>query len=140
MFFNPTLTAIDSRRGFFDAAFANTIGALCSYVNRVSCGIGNIFSNLKNQRNARSPCLKLTIAWQMKLGAVEFILKPFPPPEIGEIADAVIQRETLDRASELPPIHRDPYDRFISATALMQNTPVVTADKRFHHYGVEVLT
>ena len=43
------------------------------------------------------------------------------------------------KASELPPIHGDPCDRFIIATALLQNTPVVTADKRFHPYGVEVL-
>jgi PIN domain nuclease of toxin-antitoxin system len=43
------------------------------------------------------------------------------------------------RASELPPIHGDPCDRFIIATALMKKTPVVTADKRFHQYGVEVL-
>lgn len=43
------------------------------------------------------------------------------------------------RASELPPIHGDPCDRFIIATALLQNAPVVTADKRFGQYGVEVL-
>ena len=43
------------------------------------------------------------------------------------------------RASELPPIHGDPCDRFIIATALLQNAPVVTADKRFHQYGVKVL-
>jgi len=43
------------------------------------------------------------------------------------------------RASELPPIHGDPCDRFIIATALQQNAFVVTADKRFHQYGVEVL-
>jgi PIN domain nuclease of toxin-antitoxin system len=43
------------------------------------------------------------------------------------------------RASELPPIHGDPCDRFIIATALLKNTPVVTADKRFQQYGVDVL-
>jgi PIN domain nuclease of toxin-antitoxin system len=43
------------------------------------------------------------------------------------------------RASELPPIHADPCDRFIIATALLQNTSVVTADKRFQQYGVEAL-
>ena len=43
------------------------------------------------------------------------------------------------KASELPPIHGDPCDRFIIATALQQNAFVVTADKRFHQYGVEVL-
>jgi PIN domain nuclease of toxin-antitoxin system len=43
------------------------------------------------------------------------------------------------RASELPPIHGDACDRFIIATALLQNTPIVTADKRFQQYGVKVL-
>jgi PIN domain nuclease of toxin-antitoxin system len=41
------------------------------------------------------------------------------------------------KASELPPIHGDPSDRFIIATALLRNAPVVTADKRFDQYGVE---
>ena len=43
------------------------------------------------------------------------------------------------RATELPPIHRDPCDRFIVATALIRACPVVTADKRFTAYGVAVL-
>ena len=43
------------------------------------------------------------------------------------------------RATELPPIHRDPCDRFIIATALLKDIPVVTADKRFSKYGVEIL-
>ena len=32
----------------------------------------------------------------MKLGAVDFIQKPFTPPEIRELVGAVVQRETLD--------------------------------------------
>ena len=43
------------------------------------------------------------------------------------------------RAAELPPIHKDPCDRFIIATALAQRLRVVTADERFAQYGVEVL-
>ena len=43
------------------------------------------------------------------------------------------------KAAELPPIHRDPCDRFIIATALANGLPVVTADSRFEKYGVEVL-
>jgi len=43
------------------------------------------------------------------------------------------------KASELPPIHRDPCDRFIIATALLNSIPVVTADERFAEYGVKVL-
>ena len=43
------------------------------------------------------------------------------------------------KATELPPIHRDPCDRFIIATALLRALPVVTVDHRFAEYGVEVL-
>ncbi len=42
-------------------------------------------------------------------------------------------------ATRLPDIHRDPADRFIIATALEHNSPVVTADRRFAEYGVQVL-
>ncbi len=43
------------------------------------------------------------------------------------------------KASELPPIHKDPCDRFIIATALLNSIPIVTADERFADYGVKVL-
>ena len=43
------------------------------------------------------------------------------------------------KATELPPIHRDPCDRFIIATALVHDLPVVTADAKFEKYGVRVL-
>lgn len=43
------------------------------------------------------------------------------------------------RAVALPDIHNDPADRFIIATALENNLPVVTADHNFELYGVEVI-
>ena len=43
------------------------------------------------------------------------------------------------KATELPPIHKDPCDRFIIAAALTQGLPVVTADQRFAEYGVVVM-
>jgi PIN domain nuclease of toxin-antitoxin system len=42
-------------------------------------------------------------------------------------------------AAELPAIHHDPCDRFILATAKLNNLAVVTADERFAEYGVTVL-
>ena len=55
------------------------------------------------------------------------------------ISMLVVDMDICIRAAELPPIHRDPCDRFIIATALVHRLPVVTADKRFAQYGVEVL-
>ncbi len=42
-------------------------------------------------------------------------------------------------AAELPPIHNDPCDRFIIATAVLHKLTVVTADEQFENYGVPVI-
>ena len=42
------------------------------------------------------------------------------------------------KSTELPPIHRDPCDRFIIATSILKGLPVVTGDQRFAEYGVNV--
>jgi PIN domain nuclease of toxin-antitoxin system len=71
---------------------------------------------------------------------------PVPP---SEWFDGIVKHQRLSvisldlriclKATELPPIHGDPCDRFIIATALLRKVPVVTADTRFQKYGVEVL-
>lgn len=43
------------------------------------------------------------------------------------------------RASALPEIHKDPADRFIIATAFLNDCVVVTGDHRFPEYGVETI-
>ena len=42
-------------------------------------------------------------------------------------------------AAELPRIHDDPCDRFIIATAKLNDLTAVTADERFEEYGLTVL-
>lgn len=39
---------------------------------------------------------------------------------------------------ELPTHHRDPFDRMLVAQALVERLPIITADRRFAGYGVEV--
>lgn len=39
---------------------------------------------------------------------------------------------------DLPPHHRDPFDRLLVAQALTDRLPIVTADAHLHDYGVEV--
>jgi len=41
--------------------------------------------------------------------------------------------------AQLPVHHRDPFDRMLVAQALIERMPVLTADRRFSAYGVEVL-
>ncbi len=43
------------------------------------------------------------------------------------------------RATELPKIHKDPFDRLIISTALRLERQVVTADAVFSSYGVDTL-
>lgn len=43
------------------------------------------------------------------------------------------------KANDLPLIHKDPCDRFIIATSLINRLSVVTADMRFADYGVKVI-
>ena len=43
-------------------------------------------------------------------------------------------------AAELPPIHNDPCDRFIIATAKLNDLAVVTTDENFEKYGLTVLS
>lgn len=43
-------------------------------------------------------------------------------------------------STRLPQHHRDPCDRFIIAAALRNRWPVVTADRKFEPYGVEVIS
>jgi PIN domain nuclease of toxin-antitoxin system len=41
------------------------------------------------------------------------------------------------RVRELPPYHRDPFDRLLVAQALVESMPVVTSGGHFGAYGVE---
>ena len=46
----------------------------------------------------------------------------------------------LARVQQLPFHHRDPFDRMLIAQAIEENLTIVTRDRRFHAYGVPVLT
>lgn len=42
-------------------------------------------------------------------------------------------------AADLPPLHRDPFDRMIIAQALNRRATVITSDRVFANYGVQVV-
>lgn len=73
------------------------------------------------------------------------LLLPAPPKDWfreilkhHDIAVIDLDKDICIKATELPDIHRDPCDRFIIATALIKQLPVITADRRFQEYGVTV--
>jgi PIN domain nuclease of toxin-antitoxin system len=51
----------------------------------------------------------------------------------------LVEPATYIRSTELPPIHNDPVDRIIVATAEYLRATVVTADSHFPDYGVDVV-
>ena len=72
---------------------------------------------------------------------------PFPPLEWFQkviehhgLAMLPLDLNVCIAAAELPPIHDDPCDRFIIATAKLNDLSVVTADERFEEYGLTVLS
>lgn len=52
---------------------------------------------------------------------------------------AVLHRHAL-RVATLPPHHRDPFDRLLVAQAQLEGLPILTADRNFARYDVEVMT
>ena len=43
------------------------------------------------------------------------------------------------RAGNLPPIHRDPFDRMLVAQAQIEGLPILTADPAISRYDVETI-
>ena len=43
------------------------------------------------------------------------------------------------RVEELPWRHRDPFDRLLAAQALVEGCPLITRDRVFRKYGVDVI-
>lgn len=48
-----------------------------------------------------------------------------------------VQHEHAVRVAELPPIHRDPFDRMLVAQSLVETVPLLTADVQLQAYGVQ---
>jgi PIN domain nuclease of toxin-antitoxin system len=86
-------------------------------------------------------------AWEISLKVAHATLVlPRPPEEwFNRILEhhhlslAALSVEVLVAANALPWHHRDPADRFIIATAQALGATVVTADRRFSLYDIEVL-
>ncbi len=86
-------------------------------------------------------------SWEISLKAIQGTLEL--PLESDEWFALVLENHNLTRApldisiliaaNKLPWHHRDPADRFIIATAIRENAAIVTGDKRFAQYDVDVI-
>jgi len=55
-----------------------------------------------------------------------------------QIASLPLDEASVCKLAELPPVHRDPFDRILIAQALANNLLIVTADDIFRQYPVPV--
>ena len=98
-------------------------------------------------RDAELLCFSSISIWEIarkvKAGELEIPVSP------AMFADMLVKRYGMKelpldnaimlRSSALPEIHKDPADRFIIGTALLNDCVIVTGDRRFPEYGVEVI-
>lgn len=50
-----------------------------------------------------------------------------------------VHHEHVARVAELPPLHRDPFDRLLIAQAAVEGVPLLTGDPQLAGYGIECL-
>ena len=98
-------------------------------------------------RDAELLCFSSISIWEIarlvKAGDLELPVSPSRLAELlveqYEMKELPVNNSISLRASALPEIHKDPADRFIIATALLNDFTVVTGDHRFAEYGVETI-
>ncbi len=95
----------------------------------------------------RERFLSLASVWEIVL---KYNTGKLPLPRIPEvwieeqarIQDITIlnlERGVIYRSGELPPIHRDPFDRMIAADSLIHQMPILTPDGPYREYGCRVI-
>lgn len=102
---------------------------------------------LKQINESSAVYVSAASGFEIAIKAVKGKLKlPLPPRDwflrAVEHHDLTVLSLTVDvciGSAELPSIHKDPCDRFIIATAKLNDLTVVTADERFPKYGVATI-
>ena len=61
------------------------------------------------------------------------------PVAAGEVQRAFLHLEDGEAANGLPPLHKDPMDRMLIASALRTGMTVITSDRIFAQYGVRTV-
>lgn len=87
------------------------------------------------------------VAWEIAIKAsVGRLLLPEPvgtwlPSRMARIraAPLAIQHEHALAVADLPPLHRDPFDRLLVCQSRLLRAPIVTADRAIIQYDVDVI-
>jgi PIN domain nuclease of toxin-antitoxin system len=104
-------------------------------------------STLKEINQAPAVYISAISAFEIALKVAKGKLKlPKPPQEWFEkvsehhgLTVLPLELNVCITAAQLPPIHNDPYDRFIIAAAKLHDLTVVTTDEQFEKYGLKVI-
>lgn len=114
----------------------------------LACDSDRLSSHARGEIDAsRRVYVSAISAWEISLKAARGTLElPMPAArwferalDVHSLTLADLSVEVLVHANELPWHHRDPADRFIIATAQLNDLTVVTDDRRFDAYGVETI-
>lgn len=84
------------------------------------------------------------IAWKQSCGHLDLGMRARAwfelALEVQQVRESPITASVALRAAELPRLHKDPADRFILATAMELNLPIISPDDVFRQYpGVRVI-
>ncbi len=83
------------------------------------------------------------IAIKYALGKLELNEPPpkFIPKRLvrDSISSIPVEHVHVLHVSELPHHHRDPFDRLLIAQSQIENIPILTADKQFGAYDVQII-
>ena len=98
-------------------------------------------------RDAELLCFSSISIWEIarkvKAGELEIPVSPamFADMLVKQygMKELPLDNAIMLRSSALPEIHKDPADRFIIATAFLNDCVIVTGDRRFPEYGVETV-
>ncbi|MCL2360950.1 MAG: type II toxin-antitoxin system VapC family toxin [Defluviitaleaceae bacterium] len=79
--------------------------------------------------------------WEMTIKAginkLDISLKKlYKHVEMAGILILQIEQDYLYKQLELPPIHKDPFDRLLIATAQAEKLTIITVDENIHRYDV----
>ena len=112
------------------------------------CGSDDISDKTREQiENASLVYISPISGWEISLKEERGVLKlPVKTEkwltlaiENHNLTTVPLDFEIFVNANRLPWHHKDPADRFIIASAIKEKATIVTADKRFHKYGVKVI-
>ncbi|WP_250630139.1 type II toxin-antitoxin system VapC family toxin [Rhodoflexus caldus] len=92
------------------------------------------------QDSATTVYLSVASVWEMALKVNSgklFLAKPLHTYIPAEIHIIDIRLEHIWYLNNLPQYHKDPFDRILIATAMIERMPLLSIDSAFHAYPVE---